>query len=148
MGVKIGGLFVDFGIVIIVGIGVVNVMVSLGLILVSLGLDIKDMCVGNKCLVQFNVFDLIVFNESLILGCYLIICVDILVVVNMFVVDIGLLGWMDWVEVMKKKQMDLLIKIVMKNIIFLCLQLEGLVLDKGMYVKKGFFVSVKSKVFK
>lgn len=67
---------------------------------------------------------------------------------NMFVAGIGLPGWMDRVEEMKKTQMEPLIKIASKNIAGSRLQLEGLASDKGTYVKKGFFASVKSKALK
>jgi len=147
-GAKIGGLFADFGTATTAGIGVANAMASLGLTLVSLGLDIKDMRAGNKRLAQPNALDLTVFNESPILGCYLITCADTSAVANMFVADIGLPGWMDRVEAMKKKQMDPLIKIATKNITSSRLQLEGLASDKGTHVKKGFFASVKSKALK
>ena len=147
-GAKIGGLFADFGTATTAGIGVANAMASLGLTLVSLGLDIKDMRAGNKRLDQPNALDLTVFNESPILGCYLVTCADTSAVANMFVADIGLPGWMDRVEAMKKKQMDPLIKIATKNIAASRLQLEGLAADKGTHVKKGFFAGVKSKALK
>ena len=147
-GAKIGGLFADFGTATTAGIGVANAMASLGLTLVSLGLDIKDMRAGNKRLEQPNSLDLTVFNESPILGCYLITCADTSAVANMFVADIGLPGWMDRVEAMKQQQMDPLIKIATKNITSSRLQLEGLASDKGTHVKKGFFASVKSRALK
>jgi len=147
-GAKIGGLFADFGTATTAAIGVANTLASLGLQLFSLGLDIKDMRAGNKRLAQPNALDLTVFNESPILGCYLITCADTSAVANMFVADIGLPGWMDRVEAMKKNQMEPLIKIASKNIASSRLQLEGLVSDKGTHVKKGFFAGVKSKALK
>jgi hypothetical protein len=66
----------------------------------------------------------------------------------MFVADIGLPGWMDKVELMKKKQMDPLLKIANKNIMSSRLQLEGLSSNKGTHAKKGFFAGIKSKAMK
>lgn len=147
-GAKIGGLFADFGTATTAAIGVANTLASIGLQLFSLGLDIKDMRAGNKRLAQPNSLDLTVFNDCPVLGCYLLTCADTSAVANMFIADIGLPGWMDRVEAMKKKQMDPLLKIASKNISSSRLQLEGLASDKGTHVKKGFFASVKSKAIK
>jgi hypothetical protein len=147
-GAKIGGLFADFGTATTAAIGVANTLASLGLLLFSLGLDIKDMRAGNKRLAAPNTLDLTVFNECPILGCYLLTCADTSAVANMFVADIGLPGWMDKVELMKKKQMDPMLKIANKNIMSSRLQLGGLTSDKGTHAKKGFFASIKSKAMK
>jgi hypothetical protein len=147
-GAKIGGLFADFGTGTTAAIGVANTLASLGLQLFSLGLDIKDMRAGNKRLAAPNTLDLTVFNDCPILGCYLLTCADTSAVANMFVADIGLPGWMDKVELMKKKQMDPLLKIASKNISSSRLQLEGLSSDKGTHTKKGFFAGIKSKAMK
>lgn len=147
-GAKIGGLFADFGTVTTAAIGVANTLASLGLQLFSLGLDIKDMRAGNKRLATSTSLDMSVFNECPILGCYLISCADTSSVANMFLSDIGLPGWMDRVEDMKKKQIEPLIKIASKNIAGSRLQLEGLASNKGTHVKKGFFAGVKSSALK
>ena len=147
-GAKIGGLFADFGTATTAAIGVANTLASLGLQLFSLGLDIKDMRAGNKRLAAPNTLDLTVFGECPILGCYLLTCADTSAVANMFVADIGLPGWMDKVELMKKKQMDPLLKIANKNIMGSRLQLEGLSSNKGTHAKKGFFAGIKSKAMK
>ncbi|UGB39149.1 hypothetical protein [Frateuria soli] len=147
-GAKIAGLFADLGTATTAGIGAANALASLGLQLFSLGLDIKDMRAGNKRLSTPNTLDLTVFNECPVLGCYLLTCADTSSVANMFVADIGLPGWMDRVEQMKKKQMDPMLKIASKNIQGSRLQLEGLGSNKGTHVKKGFFAGVKSKALK
>ncbi|MBD8871360.1 hypothetical protein [Rhodanobacter sp. DHB23] len=147
-GAKIGGLFADFGTATTAAIGVANTLASIGLQLFSLGLDIKDMRAGNKRLAQPNSLDLTVFNDCPVLGCYLLTCADTSAVANMFIADIGLPGWMDRIEAMKKKQMDPLLKIASKNINSSRLQLEGLASDKGTHVKKGFFAGIKSKAIK
>ena len=147
-GAKIGGLFADFGTATTVGIGMANALASLGLTLYGLGLDIKDMRAGNKRLLAPNTLDLAVFKECPILGCYLLTCADTSAVANMFIADIGLPGWMDKIELMKKKQMDPMLKIANKNIMASRLQLEGLSSDKGAHAKKGFFAGIKSKALK
>jgi len=147
-GAKIGGLFADFGTATTAAIGTANALAGLGLTLYGLGLDIKDMRAGNKRLRAANSLDLTIFNECPILGCYLLTCADTSAVANMFIADIGLPGWMDRIETMKRKQMEPMIKIANKNIISSRLQLEGLASDKGTHSKKGFFAGVKSKAMK
>jgi hypothetical protein len=147
-GAKIGGLFADFGTATTAGIGLANSLASLGLMLFGLGLDIKDMRAGNKRLAAPNTLDLTVFNECPILGCYLLTCADTSAVANMFIADIGLPGWMDRIETMKKKQMDPMLKIATKDIMNSHLQLEGLSSNKGTHSKPGFFSGIKSKAIK
>lgn len=147
-GAKIGGLFADFGTATTAGIGIANSLASLGLTLYGLGLDIKDMRAGNKRLGAPSSLDLSVFKECPILGCYLLTCADTSAVANMFIADIGLPGWMDKVELMKKKQMDPMLKLANKNIMSSRLQLEGLSSDKGTHAKQGFFAGIKSKAMK
>ncbi|MDD4880654.1 MAG: hypothetical protein PHR30_17915 [Gallionellaceae bacterium] len=147
-GMKIAGLFADMGTATTVGVGMANTLAGIGLELVSLGVDLKDMRAGNKRLATPDTLDLTVFEDCPILGCYLITCADTSSVANMFIADIGLPGWMDRVEQMKKKQMDPLLKIATKDIESSRLQLEGLASDKGTHSKKGFFAGIKSKALK
>ncbi|MEY4750593.1 MAG: hypothetical protein RIQ60_2807 [Pseudomonadota bacterium] len=144
-GAKIAGLFADFGTATTAGLGIANALASLGMELASLGVDIKDLRAGNKRLSRPDSLDLTVFEECPILGCYLITCADTSSVANFFVADIGLPGWMDKVEQMKKKQMDPLLKIATKNISSSRLQLEGLSSNKGTHAKPGFFAGIKGK---
>ena len=88
------------------------------------------------------------FAECPILGCYLLTCADTSSVANMFIGDIGLPGWMDNVEKMKKDKMDPLLKIASKAIDKSSLQLDGLQTNKGTFVKKGYFASIKAKAVK
>ena len=53
-----------------------------------------------------------------------------------------------YLEAIKKKQMDPMLKIATKNIESSRMQLEGLSADKGTHSKKGFFAGVKSKAMK
>jgi len=138
-GAKIGGLFADFGTATNAAIGVANAVASLGLALYALGLDIKDWRAGNQRLAHPDDLDLTVFNDSPILGCYLLTCADTSSVANFFIADMGMPGWMDKVEQMKKTQMDPLLKVATQYINASKLQLEGLQSDKGTHQKKDFF---------
>ncbi|WP_310497751.1 hypothetical protein [Sandarakinorhabdus sp.] len=145
-GAKIGGLFADFGTATTAAIGIGNALAGLGLQLYALGLDIKDMRAGNKRLKTPDTLDATVFGECPILGCYLLTCADTSSVINMFIADIGLPGWQDRIEKLKKDKMDPLLKISKKAIKASHLQLEGLQSNKGTINEKGFFASIKSKV--
>jgi hypothetical protein len=145
-GAKIAGLFADFGTATNAAIGLGNSIASLGLELAALGLEIKDMRAGNRRLGTPATLDLTVFGECPILGCYLLTCSDTSTVANMFVADIGLPGWMDRVEKLKKTQMDPLLKIAAKNIQASRLQLDGLQSNKGTHMEKSFFAKIRSKV--
>ncbi len=147
-GGKIAGLFADLGTATTVALGVANSLASLGLKLFALGLDIKDMRAGNKRLAIPARLDLTVFEDSPILGCYLLTCADTSSVANLFIADIGLPGWMDRVEKLKREKMDPLLKIASQAIVGSHLQLDGLQTNKGTYVEKGFFAKVKSRALK
>ncbi|PPE70810.1 hypothetical protein C1702_04530 [Caldimonas thermodepolymerans] len=147
-GAKIAGLFTDLGTATTAGIGIANAVASLGLKLYSLGMDIKDLRAGNARLKTPDTLDLTVFKDCPILGCYLLTCADTSLVANFFVADIGLPGWMDRIEVMKRKQMDPLLEIATKNIKASNLQLEGLQANRITHADKSFFAKVKSKAVK
>lgn len=147
-GTKIGGLFADFGTATTAGIGLANALATLGLELFYLGLDIKDLRTGNKLLAKPDDLDLNVFTKCPILGCYLLTCADTSSVANFFVADIGLPGWMDRVEKLKKTQMDPMLRIATRNIAASRLQLEGLASNKGTHATPGFFAGVKAKAMK
>lgn len=147
-GSKIAAMCLDGGTASTAAIGLGNTVAGLGLELYSLGRDIKEMRAGNKRLAQPESLDLTVFNECPILGCYLLTCADTSSVANFFIADIGLPGWMDRVEEMKKKKMDPLLKIAAKDIQKSRMQLEGLSSDKGTHMQKGFFAKKKSSAMK
>jgi len=147
-GAKLAGLFADYGAAATAAIGLANTLASNGLELASLGVDIKDLRAGNKRLAKPDSLDMTVFEDCPILGCYLLTCADTSSVANFFVADIGLPGWMDKVEQMKKNQMDPMLKIATKDIESSRLQLEGLSTNKGTHSKKGFFAGIKSKALR
>lgn len=147
-GTKIAGLFADLGTGTTAVVGLCNSVAALGLELFSLGLDIKEIRSGNKRLQSPGSLDLTVFSECPILGCYLLTCSDTSTVANMFIADIGLPGWMDKVELLKRKKMDPLIKLAAKDIQKSRMQLSGLTSDKGTHMEKGFFAKKKSAAMK
>ncbi len=144
-GGKLAGILGDGGTGTTVAIGLANAAASLGLQLFYLGLDIKDMRAGNARLAKPNGLDSTVFNECPILGCYLLTCTDTSNIVNLLVEDIGSPGWMNRVEVMKRTQLDPLLKIATKNITSSRLQLDGLTANKGTFAQPSFFASIKSR---
>lgn len=147
-GAKIAGACVDLGTGTNAALGTANALAGLGLRLFQLGIDIKDMRAGNARLKRPDTIDHTVFAECPILGCYLLTCADTSSVANLFIADIGLPGWMDKVEKMKREKMEPLLKVASKAIDESSLQLDGLQGNKGTYVKKGFFASVKAKAVK
>jgi hypothetical protein len=147
-GAKLAGLFADLGTGTTAAVGVANALAGLGLKLYALGLDIKDMRAGNAVLEKPSTLSAAVFADCPILGCYLLTCADTSSVANLFVADIGLPGWMDKVEKLKKDKMEPLLKIASKAIDESYLVLDGLQANKGTYVKQGFFASVKSRAVK
>src|SRR5258706_5025790 len=142
-GAKLAGLFAAYGAATTAAIGLANTLASLGLELASLGVDIKDLRAGNKRLAKPDSLDMTVFENCPILGCYLLTCADTSSVANFFVADIGLPGWMDRVEQLKKKQMDPMLKLASKDIQSSRVQLENLSADKGTHAEKGFFSKIK-----
>lgn len=147
-GAKIAGLFADLGTATTAGIGLANALAAIGLQLADLGMDIRQMKAGNARLAKPDSLSLDVFNESPILGCYLLTCADTSAVANMFVADIGLPGWMTKAEGMKKTQMDPMLKIAAKAISKSRLQLDGLRSNKGVHMEKSFFSKLKSKAIR
>jgi hypothetical protein len=88
--------------------------------------------------------NLTVFKECPILGCYIIVCSDTSNVLNFFVADIGLPGWMDRVEDMKKHSLDRLIKDANKFIVSSRLHLAHAPTNKGIAVPKTLAQKVKT----
>lgn len=147
-GAKIAGACVDLGTGTNAALGLANALAGLGLQLFALGIDIKDLRAGNRRLERPDTLDHTVFAECPILGAYLVTCADTSSVANLFIGDIGLPGWMDRVEAMKKHKLDPLLKVAAKAIDKSAIQLDGLQSNKGTFVKKGFFAKVKSEALK
>jgi hypothetical protein len=144
-GVKIACLFVDMGIATTHALRLANSLAHLGLELYALGVEIRTMRAGNRRLAHPNTLNLTVFQECPILGCYYLTCTSTSMVANFFVADIGLPGWMDRVETLKRKKMDPLLRIAAENIHRSHLQLEGLSSNKGTHMQKNFFARCRSR---
>jgi len=144
LGAKIGGLFADFGTATTAAIGVANAAAALAQQLAMLGLDYSDMKAGNARLADPGNLSLTVFEECPILGCYIIVCSDTSNILNFFVADIGLPGWMDKIEDMKKHSLDRLIKDANKFIVNSRLHLANAPTNKGIAVPKTFAQKVKT----
>ena len=144
-GSKIAGLFVDLGTASNLAVSVTNAVAGLGLALFQLGLEIKDLKAGNRRLETPQTLSADVFNECPILGCYLLTCSDTSTVANFFLSDIGLPGWQDRFEEMKRTKMDPLLRAASETIQNSRLQLEGLACDKGMHhASPSFFADIIS----
>jgi hypothetical protein len=145
-GAKLASLFVDFGAATSSAIGLANASATLAIELASIGIDYKEMKAGNKLLESPNGITKDVFEACPLLGCYLITCSDDSSLANFFVADIGLPGWMDKVEQIKKNQLGPLQKVANKAITTHRLELVGLASNKGMVEKKGGLALAKAKV--
>jgi hypothetical protein len=143
---KIAGLFADFGTATTAAVGAARAAAKLIQELAILGRDYADMKAGNALLKDAAKLDLNVFKVCPILGCYLISCSDSSMVLNFFVADIGLPGWMNKVEAMKKNQLDPLIKNATKAIVSSHLTLEGLKSTKGTVGSKSTLDLIKANI--
>jgi len=142
---KIAGLFADMGTATTAAIGTASALSKLIQELYILGRDYTEMKAGNKRLIDPGTLDMSVFTDCPILGCYLISCSDTSMVANFFVADMGLPGWMDKVEKMKKTQLDPLIKNANKAIVSSHLTLDGLKSNKGTFKEKTMFAQMKEQ---
>lgn len=146
LGVKVGGLFADFGTATTAAAGAASVAAKLLQELVILGIDYRDMKAGNERLKDPATLDFTVFQDCPVLGCYLISCSDTSMMVNLLVSDMGKVGWQDKVEKMKKTQLDPLIKNASKAIISSHLTLDGLKSNKGIVQTPGFLDRQKANL--
>ncbi len=143
---KIAGLFADLGTATTAAIGMTSALAKLIQELAILGRDYMEMKAGNAILKNPATLDMNVFKVCPTLGCYLIACSDTSMVLNCFVADIGLPGWMTKVETMKKLQLDPLIKNATKAIVTSHLSLEGLKATKGAVAEQGVLERIKQGI--
>jgi hypothetical protein len=145
-GIKIAGLFADMGTATTAAAGAASTLAKLIQELAIVGRDYKEMQAANALLEDPSKLDFNVFKVSPTLGCYLISCSDTSMVVNFCVADMGLPGWMDKVEAMKKNQLDPLIKYAKRGIVSSHLTLDGLKANKGTMEEKSTLDKVKDNV--
>jgi hypothetical protein len=145
---KVAGLFADLGTATTAAVGAASALAKLIQELAILGRDYSEMKAGNAVLddPDPSKLNLDVFKVCPLLGCYLIACSDTSMVVNFMVADMGLPGWMDKVEQMKKNQLDPLIKNANKAIVSSHLTLEGLKQNKGTFAEKSMFDKFKENL--
>jgi hypothetical protein len=143
---KIASLFVDFGAATSSVIGLANACATLAIELASIGIDYKELKAGNKLLESPGAVTIEVFSACPLLGCYLIACSDDSSLANFFIADIGLPGWMDKVEKIKKTQLGPLQAVASKAIKSSRIELIGLSSNKGMVEKQGGVALAKAKI--
>lgn len=106
-------------------IGLASGLASLAVELTQLGIDIREMRAGNKVLVNPGTIDKSVFTVCPLIGSYLVTRSTSSMLLNFFVADIGLPGWMDRIEEFKKKGLDPIIETAADQITRSRLKIEG-----------------------
>jgi hypothetical protein len=142
---KIAGLAGDFGSGAAgTAIGLANGLASLVVELTQLGIDIREMRAGNKRLEAPGALDASVFGDCPLLGSYMIAFSPTSMVLNFFVADIGLPGWMSRVEDLKKRGLDPLVETATSQISHARITIEGVKTGKGIVESKGIGDKLKS----
>ena len=142
---KIAGLAGDFGSgATTTVIGLASGLASLAVELTQLGIDIREMRAGNKRLEKPESLDKSVFTECPLLGSYLIAYSPTSMVLNFFVADIGLPGWMPRLEEFKKQGLDPIIEVAEKQIERSRITITGFQTGKGVVAEKSFKEKVSS----
>ena len=99
-----------------VAIGLATGLASLAVELAQLGIDIREMRAGNKRLKTPGTIDKSIFAECPLVGSYLLAYSPASMILNFFVADIGLPGWMDKIEKFKKEGLDPVIETAAEQI--------------------------------
>jgi len=139
---KIAGLAGDFGSgATTTVIGLASGLASLAVELTQLGIDIREMRAGNKRLVKPETLDKTIFTECPLVGSYLIAYSPTSMILNFFVADIGLPGWMDKIEQFKKQGLDPIVETAESQITRSRITITGFQTGKGVVADK----SIKEK---
>lgn len=140
---KIAGLAGDFGSgATTTVIGLASGLASLAVELTQLGIDIREMRAGNKRLAKPETLDKTVFTECPLVGSYLIAYSPTSMVLNFFVADIGLPGWMTRIEQFKKQGLDPVVETAEQQITRSRITITGFHTGKGVVADK----SIREKV--
>lgn len=135
---KIAGLAGDFGSgATTTVIGLASGLASLAVELTQLGIDIREMRAGNKRLAKPESLDKSVFTECPLIGSYLIAYSPTSMVLNFFVADIGLPGWMTRIEQFKKQGLDPILETAEQQITRSRITITGFQTGKGVVASKS-----------
>jgi hypothetical protein len=135
---KIAGLAGDFGSgATTTVIGLASGLASLAVELTQLGIDIREMRAGNKRLAKPESLDKSIFVECPLVGSYLIAYSPTSMLLNFFVADIGLPGWMTRIEEFKKAGLDPIIETAEEQITRSRISITGFNTGKGVVADKS-----------
>ena len=135
---KIAGLAGDFGSgATTTVIGLASGLASLAVELTQLGIDIREMRAGNKRLAKPESLDKSVFTECPLIGSYLIAYSPTSMILNFFVADIGLPGWMTRIEQFKKQGLDPILETAEQQITRSRITITGFQTGKGVVASKS-----------
>jgi hypothetical protein len=123
-------------------VGLASGLASLAVELTQLGIDIREMRAGNKRLGKPESLDKTVFVECPLIGSYLIAYSPASMVLNFFVADIGLPGWMNRIEQFKKEGLDPIVETAEDQITRSRITITGVQSGKGVVAEK----SIKQKI--
>jgi len=125
-------------------IGLASGLASLAVELTQLGIDIREMRAGNKRLAKPESLDKSVFTECPLIGSYLIAYSPTSMVLNFFVADIGLPGWMTRIEQFKKQGLDPIVETAEQQITRSRITITGFHSGKGFVASKSIGEKVSS----
>lgn len=101
-GGKLAGTLADGGTATNTAIGLAASLAKLVNVVRLVVRDVQEKSDANKMMRSGDI-DLAIFTKHPLVGCYLISCVDTSVLANMITSEWGRLGWMDDIELMKRK---------------------------------------------
>jgi len=135
---KLAGLAGDMGSgATTMAIGLATGLASLAVELAQLGIDIREMRAGNKRLKAPQAIDKSVFSECPLIGSYLLAYSPPSMILNFFVADIGLPGWMDKIEKFKKEGLDPVVETAAEQIARSRITMVGFKTGKGYVPSKS-----------
>jgi hypothetical protein len=117
-------------------IGLASGLASLAVELTQLGIDIREMRAGNKRLEKPHMMDKSVFVECPLIGSYFLAYSPASMVLNFFIADIGLPGWMDKVEKFKTEGLDPIVETAEEQITRSRITIVGVNTGKGIVADK------------
>jgi hypothetical protein len=112
-------------------------LASLAVELTQLGIDIREMRAGNARLAKPESLDKSIFHECPLVGSYLIAYSPTSMVLNFFVADIGLPGWMNKIEQFKKEGLDPILETAEQQIERSRISITGFNTGKGVVADKS-----------